>query len=152
MIAHNLEYTSEGMLDVINDLFDYAKVNDVPFYMVTSSSRQAIDAWTESTGAAYPYLLADETLLKTIIRSNPGLLILKNASVLGKWSAADMPRDVQLTLPIEQNEVLRQSTRYTQGRIAKVVLWMFLPLLLLLVMDKKKVNKKDISSINNLKT
>ena len=152
MIAHNLEYTSEGMLDVINDLFDYAKVNDVPFYMVTSSSRQAIDAWTESTGAAYPYLLADETLLKTIIRSNPGLLILKNASVLGKWSAADMPRDAQLTLPIEQNEVLRQSTRYTQGRIAKVVLWMFLPLLLLLVMDKKKVNKKDISSINNLKT
>ena len=152
MIAHNLEYTSEGMLDVINDLFDYAKVNDVPFYMVTSSGRQAIDAWTESTGASYPYLLADETLLKTIVRANPGLLILEDATVIGKWSAADMPRDAQLTLPIEQNDVLRQSTRYMQGRIAKVALWMFLPLLLLLVMDKKKVNKKDISSINNLKT
>lgn len=152
LIAHDLEHTNEGMLDIINDLFDYAKINGLPFYMVTSSNHDAIEVWTEHTGATYPYLLADETLLKTMIRSNPGLMILKDANIIGKWSAADMPRDVQLTMSIEENAALQQSPHDIKKRIAKIALWVFSPLLLLLVIDKKKLYKKENSSINNLKT
>ena len=136
MVAHNLERTNEGMLDVINDLHDYAKVNGYPFYMVTSSSTAAIDEWTEHTGATYPYLQADDILLKTMLRANLGLIVLHDAVVVGKWSARDMPRDEQLGLPIERNTALRIAPRQLAAHRAAMALWMFFPLLLLVVVDR----------------
>lgn len=135
-IAPDLKRTDEGMLDVLNDLYDYAKVNDYPFYMLTSSSRDAIEEWIDHTGADYPYLQADEILLKTMIRANPGVMLLKDATVVGKWSKADILRDNQLMEDIEQNAALLLSPNYTTNRHLKVVSWMFLPLLLLVVIDK----------------
>ena len=135
VVAHDLERTKEGMLDVLNDLYDYAKVNDYHFYMLTSSSEGVIEEWTERTGAVYPYLQADDILLKTMIRSNPGLILLKDASVMGKWSASDMPRDDQLVMPVEQNEALQMPPNYKLWNRVKVALWMFLPLILLVLID-----------------
>lgn len=154
VVAHDLERTNEGMLDVLNDLYDYAIVNGYAFYMLTSSSEQATREWTEHTAAAYPYLQADEILLKTMIRSNPGLIVLKDATVIGKWSAADMPRDEQLVTPIEAKEVEQVATHKQHHRYVAVALWMFFPLLLLVALDKIycKKDKFDNTSINNLKT
>ncbi len=140
MVASNLNRTNEGMLDVINDLYDYAKVGGPPFYMLTSSSVAEIEEWTEHTGAAYPYLHADEILLKTMIRANPGLIVLKDATVIGKWSAPDMPRDEQLTTSIERNETLLIMPREIRTKHVLVALWMFFPLLLLVVIDRARAS------------
>ena len=136
MIARNLKRTNEGMLDVINDLYDYAKVHDYPFYMLTSSNKEVIDVWNENTGAAYPYLNADEILLKTMLRANTGLMVLKDATVVGKWSAADFPHDKQLIIPMERNEALTITLREVDARRVTIALWMLFPLLLLVVLDK----------------
>lgn len=136
MVAGDLKRTSEGLLDVINDLHDYAKVNGHPFYMLTASGEETISKWTEHTGAVYPYLKADETLLRTMVRSNPGLIVLNNATIVGKWSAADFPRDAQLRLPTERNTSLTISPRRVFSRQLLVAIWMFFPLLLLVVVDK----------------
>ena len=136
MVARNLKRTNEGMLDVINDLYDYAKVHNYPFYMLTSSSADVIDVWNEHTGAAYPYLNADEILLKTMIRANTGLIVLKDATVVGKWSAADFPHDKQLIAPMERNEALTITLREVDARRMTIALWMLFPLLLLVMVDK----------------
>ena len=142
VVAPCLERTDEGMLDVVNDLYDYAKVNGYHFYMLTSSSDKAIDEWTERTGAAYSYLQGDDILLKTMIRANPGLILLKDATIVGKWSASDMPRDDQLIMPVEHNEALQIPSRFMMWRKAKVALWMFLPLILLVLIDGD-IKQKD---------
>ena len=131
MVARDLNRTNEGMLDVINDLYDYAKVNEIPFFMLTSSSTEIMDEWNEHTGASYPYLNADEVLLKTMIRSNTGLIVLKDATVVGKWSASDLPRDEQLNVLMENNEALKISPREVRLSHLSVVLWMFFPLFVL---------------------
>ena len=136
MVARNLKRTNEGMLDVINDLYDYAKVHNYPFYMLTSSSADVIDVWNEHTGAAYPYLNADEILLKTMIRANTGLIVLKDATVVGKWSAVDFPHDKQLIAPMERNEALTITLREVDARRMTIALWMLFPLLLLVMVDK----------------
>lgn len=136
MVAYDLRRTGEGMLDVINDLHDYAKVGGHQFYMVTSSSSEAIAQWAERTGATYPYLQADDILLKTIIRANPGLVVLKDATIVGKWSAADMPRDEQLSAPMERNTALAVTPREMKARRVGMMLWMFFPLLLLVAIDR----------------
>ena len=135
VVAPNLNRSDEGMLDVINDLHDYAKVNDYAFYMLTSSGAEAIAQWIDHTGASYPYLQADEILLKTMIRANPGLILLKDGIVIGKWSKADMPRDGQLMVAVEDNVDMQITSHDIKERQMKVVLWMFLPLLLLIVID-----------------
>lgn len=66
LVARDLKRANEGLLDVINDLHDYAKVGGHSFYMLTSSNGDVINEWNEHTGAAYSYLSADETLLKTM--------------------------------------------------------------------------------------
>jgi hypothetical protein len=40
---------------------------------------------------AVPYYYADATVLKTIIRSNPGIALWNNGTVLGKWHHNDTP-------------------------------------------------------------
>ena len=144
VVAPNLNRSDEGMLDVINDLHDYAKVNDYAFYMLTSSGTEAIAQWIDHTGASYPYLQADEILLKTMIRANPGLILLKDGTVIGKWSKADMPRDGQLMVAVEDNVDMQITSHDIKERQMKVALWMFLPLLLLIVIDQylKKNNNK----------
>ena len=150
VVAHDLERTNEGMLDVLNDLYDYAIVNGYAFYMITSSGEEATRKWTEHTAAAYPYLQADEIQLKTMIRSNPGLIVLKDATVVGKWSAADMPRDDQLGTSMENKEVEQVTINQQLRRYVGVTLWLFFPLLLLIVLDEIG-NKKNIKNKNREK-
>ena len=135
LVARDLKRTNEGMLDIINDLHDYTRVGGHPFYMVTSSNAEAIDRWNERTGAAYPYLNTDETLLKTMLRTNLGLIVLKDATIIGKWSGFDLPRDEQLTTAMERNEALMITPREVQQRHIAVLLWLFFPLLLLCCVD-----------------
>lgn len=153
MVANDLKRTNEGVFDVVNDLYDYAKVNGYAFYMLTSSNNQTITDWVEHTGAAYPYLLADDILLKTMIRSNPGLIVLNDATVVGKWSAADMPRDGQLTVPMERHKAMVMTAREVRASHVVMVLWMFFPLLLLVAIDKnlrnKNIGQYSNSSTNN---
>jgi triosephosphate isomerase len=136
LVAHDLERTNEGMLDVINDLYDYAKVEDCSFYMLTSSNLAAIDEWNRHTGAAYPYLNVDETLLKTMVRTNLGLIVLKDATVVGKWSGADLPSDEQQYTAMEHNGALSITPHEVTARRISVALWMFLPFLLLCLADR----------------
>ena len=134
LVARNLKRTNEGLLDVINDLYDYAKVGGYPFYMLTSSNEKVVDEWTAHTGAAYPYLNTDEVLLKTMIRANTGLIVLKDATIVGKWSAADLPRDEQLVQTMEHNDILTITPREELLKHVAIVLCMFLPLLIFVVL------------------
>lgn len=93
LIAPKLENADEEEIDEINGVYDYALEHEIPFYCVTGSSPEAIGAWTDDTGAEYPFRMADEVLLKTIIRSNPGLVLLKGGTILGKWHYNDIPAE-----------------------------------------------------------
>lgn len=133
LVARDLSRTNEGLLDVINDLYDYAKVGGYPFYMLTSSNEEVIEEWTAHTGASYSYLNVDEVLLKTMIRANTGLIVLKDATIVGKWSAADLPRDEQLVQTMEYNNELMITPREMFLKREAVLLCMFFPLLVFVV-------------------
>ena len=70
---------------------DYAHNNGYPFYCLTASNEDAIAIWKETTAADYTFCHTDETTLKTIIRSNPGLLLLKDGTIIRKWSHNFLP-------------------------------------------------------------
>ena len=61
------------------------------FYGATSSLDDTVTKYVQETGASYSFLSADDILLKTIIRSNPGVVLLKNGKIISKWHHNDVP-------------------------------------------------------------
>lgn len=63
----------------------------VDCYVLTSSSAEAMENFRHEHQLAVPYYFSDATVLKTIIRSNPGIALWKNGTVLGNWHYNDTP-------------------------------------------------------------
>ena len=154
LIAPWLEKADDSQLDLINQVYEYAEDNGYLFYCLTASGESGISLWRDITGADYPFCQTDGTVLKTMIRSNPGLLLLKDGKVIRKWSHNRLPDEYDLARPLEELE-LGQTAGNTMGRhIAEVMLWFVLPLLLLSITDRlwmwsKWIRKrKNSNSIN----
>lgn len=96
LIAPNLRDADQGCVGLVNEAYDYAMKLGLPFYCLTASDAQAQQFWTEHTGAEYSYLESDERLLKTMVRANPGLMIISDGVVRAKWSNWMLPDEQEL--------------------------------------------------------
>ena len=158
LVAPWLEKADDSQLDLINQIYEYAQDNGYLFYGLTASGQKGITFWRDITGAEYPFCQADGTMLKTIIRSNPGLLLLKNGTVIRKWSHNRLPDEYDLALPLEELEIGQAPDNATARHIAEVMLWFVLPLALLTITDRlwmwtRWIRKQhDSNSINKKET
>jgi hypothetical protein len=58
---------------------------------ITSSDRATFETLRHDVQLAIPYYFADSKVLKTIMRSDPGVWLLQNGVVKGKWHYNDVP-------------------------------------------------------------
>lgn len=86
LISPHLDFADDSNFGSIDEIYEYATDHDYPFLCLTASTEKAIRHWQDITGAEYPFYITDETTLKTVIRSNPGLLLLKDGTIIRKWS------------------------------------------------------------------
>lgn len=78
--------------DQVNPVADAAqKAGWKVFAITTFADAQSGIQMGKSTGATYPFYRADDKLLKTIIRANPGLVVLKDGQVLGMYHHRHLP-------------------------------------------------------------
>lgn len=80
----------------INPLALAAESNDYSFIVLSGNSFEQIDAFRHRHQTPYPFYQSDEISLKTIIRSNPGLVLMKDGKILGKWAFRRIPDFEQL--------------------------------------------------------
>ena len=136
LISRSLAYADDSNFGDIDQIYEYASEHNIPFYCVTASTDSDINRWRDLTGAEYPFCTADETTLKTIIRSNPGLLLLKDATVIGKWSHNQLPDPDELTASPDKLPIGQQPDDGVTGKLIKVLLTFLLPLTLLTIADR----------------
>jgi len=136
LVSPHLEQADDSQLDRINQLYEYAQDNGYPFYGMTASGQQAISHWRDMTGAEYPFCQTDDITLKTIIRSNPGVLLLNDGVIVRKWSHNLLPDEQDLKAPLEQTELGRLPDDSVMRRIVMLLLWFVLPLTLLTIADR----------------
>ena len=77
LISPFLEQADDTNFGAIDRIYEYAKRHNVPMMCLTASGKAAIRRWQDLTGAEYPFYITDGTTLKTMIRSNPGLMLIK---------------------------------------------------------------------------
>jgi len=103
LVAYDLTKTNRGSMEKINKLALYARENKMLFAGMTASLRDDITNFITETEAPFEFFNCDEITLKTIIRSNPGLLLLKNGTIIAKWHFNDIPDEKALGLIMDSN-------------------------------------------------
>lgn len=136
LVSPHLEQADDSNFGDIDLLYEYCQERKIPFYCLTASTKKDIDHWGDITGAEYPFCFTDETALKTIIRSNPGLLLLKDGTIIRKWSHNDLPSSSSLNAPLSKLSIGAMPSTSLGETIMKVVLLFFVPLILLVFADR----------------
>jgi hypothetical protein len=135
IIAPFLEKASSEGIQRMNDLT--LKATDLGFsvYCLTSSAEDHIVSFKETFQPAFQVCTTDETTLKTIMRANPGLLLLREGTILGKWNFADIPEAEEIRTNLLS--CLLDRNRKSQERSSVVILALGVILFFLLAIHFK---------------
>ncbi len=92
VIAYDLDETCEETFrEKLNPIAAECDKAGILFFTVTAATKEQIEKFRHDNQTAYPFYTADPVFLKTIIRSNPGLMLLKDGTVKGKWHRNHIP-------------------------------------------------------------
>jgi hypothetical protein len=89
MISNKLSAAGSKALASGFKLGDYCRDNNITFYILTSSGKDEMKSYNNGLN----FCSVDETTLKTLIRANPGYVLIKDGTIIGKWSWANVPRE-----------------------------------------------------------
>ena len=135
LVSHQLDRADESAIDLINELYDYCLMYGYGFYALTSSGDEDIQRWREETGAEYPFCLVDNITLKTMIRSNPGVMLLKEGTVIKKWSVNNLPDEYELGGPLDTLPIGKLNSNSLAYKVLWVLAWFVFPLLVVCMAD-----------------
>lgn len=87
MISKKLSEADAEHLKKGFELGNYCNKNGINFYLLTASGSEEIKAYE----SGLQFCATDETTLKTMIRANPGYILINDGIISGKWSWANVP-------------------------------------------------------------
>jgi uncharacterized membrane protein YphA (DoxX/SURF4 family) len=92
VIAHNLQKSSKEGMAKMAALAIEAKRKGYNFIGLTATSPDSFEAFKNETGVQFDFFNTDEITLKTIVRSNPGLILIKKGTIQAKYHFNDTPK------------------------------------------------------------
>ncbi|CAN5505197.1 DoxX family protein [soil metagenome] len=91
LICYDLEKANKEIFGKINDFEALCKADSVTFVVLTSSGKETVDKFKSEVKTNVTFYNTDGTTLKTMIRSNPGLMLLKGGTVIDMWHYHSFP-------------------------------------------------------------
>lgn len=97
IVSHVIEKARPKTISKYRDLIQMCNEKEVTVYWATSSGSEAVEKFTKENDLKnVEFLYGDDTNLKSIIRSNPGLLLLKNSKIIETWPGTRLPSSKKL--------------------------------------------------------
>ena len=156
----DLMHADEGCVDLVNEIYEYSLDNGYDFYCITGSlDEKDREYWIDHTGAEYKFYESDASELKTLIRSSPGLMLLKDGVIIGKWSNYTLPDENVLTARLDKLPIGKLNPESEKKKALDLLLKFLLPMLAIIIIDRigsgfawyrswrKKTNKLQLEQI-----
>lgn len=86
-VMYDLSLTKEQYVEELNHLYLQMSEKGYKVMALTASSPDEIDRFRQTNNTLFPFCEADAIPLKTMVRANPGVMIIKNGVVIDKWNA-----------------------------------------------------------------
>ena len=125
VICPQLKNANISVTEELNAINDWCIDHDYKMYCLTSSPISDINEWSYNNDIQFPFLLADNTMLKTMIRSNPGLILLDDGVIRNKWSCNNLPKLSGNMVTMGQIEVNANKNSTT---LLRILLWYIIPM------------------------
>lgn len=93
IVSHRLEEANTEGLKALNNFAIKAQTNGYQVYGMTASTTDVVDSVKQWLKPVFNFYATDEVTLKTMIRSNPGLMLIKDGTVIGMWPFRKLPED-----------------------------------------------------------
>jgi hypothetical protein len=93
LICYDLEKTADeaSLHAKINDFYTLAAKDRKKMFALTASNAKDIDNYKHAHQALYDFASVDKIVLKTMIRSNPGLIMMKDGTIIMNWHHNNFP-------------------------------------------------------------
>lgn len=91
LVAYDINKSDDDVQSKVNDFVALCQKEGVEFIGMTASSPKDVDSFRHKHNSMFDYYFTDGTTLKTIVRSNPGLVLLQHGVVKGMWHHNDFP-------------------------------------------------------------
>lgn len=139
LISYNINTYDNSNQENINKLAAFCQENGHDFYCVSSSLEEDLQKFTKENNIDYEFCNMDETQLKTIVRSNPGLLLLKNGTIIKKWHNNDIPDISELKNKDILSYCMQQNKQYKDKKtiLIMILIWLLALLCFRLIKSKK---------------
>ncbi|MDR2836625.1 MAG: DoxX family protein [Bacteroidales bacterium] len=110
-IMKKVDESNEKYIENLNTIATFCNEKGYDFYCLTSSVNEDIEKFIEKHHPNFNFYSTDETTLKTIIRSNPGLLLLRNGIILDKWADKNIPEISELQNDLQAYSITEQQDK-----------------------------------------
>lgn len=91
IVCYDLSLTSEQHLKEINELAVNAADQGINVMALSSAGEELKQQFIDKHNLAFEFFITDGIVLKTMVRSNPGIMYLENGTVKGKWHENQVP-------------------------------------------------------------
>lgn len=91
VVSPDLDHTSEDQWEAAVELAGEAELEGMHTFALVGNGRDRIEAFRHSVQAAFPFFSVDQKTLKTILRTDPGLVVLNQGTILAKYAGRDIP-------------------------------------------------------------
>ena len=92
IVVYDVESADKKCWTKINELVKNADAQHVPVIGITHSEYKAAESFRHEVQAAFPFYTAgDDKFVKTMVRCNPGVMLMKKGTVVKKWHYHDVP-------------------------------------------------------------
>ena len=91
LVSYRMEKTDDEAYAALNQFALAAADEAIPFLGLSASLAEVVNEKRENLKLRFPIASMDETALKTIVRANPGIVLLKKGVIIKKWHYQDLP-------------------------------------------------------------
>ena len=90
-VAYDINKTRESSMKKMNTFVDQCNVNGIYVIGLTASLYGDVEDFRHKNQTMFDFYTCDAITLKTIVRANPGIVLMKKGHILAKWNLKDLP-------------------------------------------------------------